>query len=135
MPALSALVFLALPLVGLAAPHDHFARRHHNASLEARAAYTLKDHYTGNDFLCAPAHLCAFVSLILRDRNWDFFSGGDPTHGAVNYLTKSEAAAKGLAYVQKDGTAILAVDSKSKLGAGENRDSCVHALPSCVRRR
>ncbi|KAJ7334248.1 glycoside hydrolase family 16 protein [Mycena albidolilacea] len=106
MPALSALVFLALPLVGLAAPHDHFARRHHNASLEARAAYTLKDHYTGNDFL-----------------NWDFFSGGDPTHGAVNYLTKSEATAKGLAYVQKDGTAILAVDSKSKLGSGDNRDS------------
>jgi hypothetical protein len=53
MPAFSALVLLSLPLVALAAPHDF--RRHsspqQNASLEARTTYTLKDHYTGNDFL------------------------------------------------------------------------------------
>ncbi|KAJ6581636.1 glycoside hydrolase family 16 protein [Mycena capillaripes] len=109
MPALSTLALLALPLVVLAAPHSDVRRHstiHQNASLEARTTYTLKDHYTGKDFL-----------------NWDFYSAGDPTHGNVNYLTKSEATSKGLAYVQDDGTTILAVDSKSKLSDGENRDS------------
>lgn len=58
-------------------------------------------------------------------RDWDFFSASDPTHGNVNFLTKSEATSKGLAYVQADGTTILATDSTTKLKAGDNRDSCV----------
>ncbi|KAJ7066493.1 glycoside hydrolase family 16 protein [Mycena amicta] len=100
MPAFSALVLLALPLVAFGAPH----RRHEH--VQSRATYSLKDHYTGEDFL-----------------NWNFFSEADPTHGTVNYLTKAEATSKGLAYVQKDGTAVLAVDSTTTLKKGANRDS------------
>ncbi|KAJ7759190.1 glycoside hydrolase family 16 protein [Mycena metata] len=80
MPSFSSLVLLAiLPLVARAAPHS-----------TTRTTYTLKDHYTGKDFL-----------------DWDFFSASDPTHGNVNFLTKSEATSKGLAYLK----------------AGDNRDS------------
>ncbi|KAJ7043721.1 glycoside hydrolase family 16 protein [Mycena alexandri] len=106
MPSFSSLVLLALlPLVARAAPYST-VRRHQNVSLETRTTYTLKDHYTGKDFL-----------------DWDFFSASDPTHGNVNFLTKSEATSKGLAYVQADGTTILATDSTTKLKAGDNRDS------------
>ncbi|KAF7309883.1 GH16 domain-containing protein [Mycena indigotica] len=100
MPALSNLILLALPFVALGAP----PRRHEH--IQPRATYKLKDHYTGKDFL-----------------EWDFFSAPDPTHGTVNYLSKSEAQAKGLAYVQKDGTTVLAVDNKTTLKPGQNRDS------------
>ncbi|KAF7356494.1 GH16 domain-containing protein [Mycena venus] len=97
MPAISALVLFALPLVALAAPHsDTVLRRHpnihQNASLEARTTYTLKDHYTGKDFF--------------------------------------EATSKGLAYVQNDGTTVLAVDSTSKLSSGENRNSVRISSPN-----
>ncbi|KAF8216627.1 glycoside hydrolase family 16 protein [Mycena galopus ATCC 62051] len=107
MPSLSTLVIIALPLVAFAAPHSDF-RRHtqHNASLEARTTYTLKDHYTGNDFL-----------------EWNFFTGPDPTHGNVNYLTQSAAKKANLAFVQTDGTTVLAVDSTTKLSKGQNRNS------------
>ncbi|KAJ7161598.1 glycoside hydrolase family 16 protein [Mycena filopes] len=106
MPAFSCLVLLALlPLVARA-PDQPDIRRHQNVSVEPRTTYTLKDHYTGTDFL-----------------DWDFFTTNDPTHGKVNYLTKFEAVSKGLAYVQADGTTILATDSKTQLKAGDNRDS------------
>ncbi|KAJ7180766.1 glycoside hydrolase family 16 protein, partial [Mycena filopes] len=114
MPAFSSLLLLALlPLVARSAPHHPDIRRHQNVSLETRTTYTLKDHYTGKDFL-----------------DWDFFSASDPTHGKVNYLTKSEAASKGLAYVQADGTTILATDSKTQLKAGDNRDSIRISSPN-----
>ncbi|KAF7370506.1 GH16 domain-containing protein [Mycena sanguinolenta] len=116
MPSFSALAILALPLVAFAAPHPDFRRHpsaHQNASLEARTTYTLKDHYTGEDFL-----------------KWDFFTGPDPTHGTVNYLSASEAQSKKLAYVQSDGTTILAVDSTSKLSPGENRNSVRISSPN-----
>jgi len=98
MPALSALLLLALPFLTLGHPAAS------RPQLQSRASFTLKDHYTGKDFL-----------------DWNFFSDADPTHGNVNYLTRSEAVSKGLAFVQKDGTAVLAVDSKSQ--GVKNRDS------------
>ncbi|KAJ7782005.1 glycoside hydrolase family 16 protein [Mycena maculata] len=113
MPAFSALVLLALPLVALAAPHSQTHRHARRESLDARTTYTLKDHYTGNDFL-----------------DWNFFSASDPTNGNVNYLTKSQATSKGLAYVQADGTTILAVDSTSKLASGTNRNSVRISSPN-----
>ncbi|KAJ7255488.1 glycoside hydrolase family 16 protein [Mycena haematopus] len=116
MPAFFALVVFALPLVAFAAPHSDIRRHpniHQNASLEARTTYTLKDHYTGQDFL-----------------KWNFFTGADPTHGTVNFLSQSEAQSKKLAYVQNDGTTILAVDSTSKLSAGQARDSVRISSPN-----
>ncbi|KAJ6619871.1 glycoside hydrolase family 16 protein [Mycena sp. CBHHK59/15] len=113
MSSFSALVLLALPLVALAAPHSEALHHHHRRNVTARTTYTLKDHYTGKDFL-----------------NWNFFAQDDPTHGNVNYLTKSAAVAKGLAYVQADGTTVLAVDSKSTLKKGANRDSVRISSPN-----
>ncbi|KAJ7889338.1 glycoside hydrolase family 16 protein [Mycena olivaceomarginata] len=76
---------------------------------EARTIYTLKDHYTGEDFL-----------------KWNFFTAADPTHGTVNYLSLAEAHTMNLAY----GTTILAVDSTSQLSPGENRNSVRISSPN-----
>lgn len=54
---------------------------------------------------------------------WDFFSNDDPTHGLVNYLNKQDATSKKLAYVQDDGTTVLAVDNTTRLNSGEKRNS------------
>ena len=56
---------------------------------------------------------------------WNYFSASDPTGGQVNYLSGHDAQAKGLAYVQQDGKAVLKVDSSSDLPPGAPRDSCV----------
>ncbi|KNZ75136.1 putative endo-1,3(4)-beta-glucanase [Termitomyces sp. J132] len=69
--------------------------------------FTLSDMYQGADFL----------------NEWDFFTGTDPTHGSVNYQSKQNAMAKGLAFVQDDGTTFLAVDDKTTLPVGAKRDS------------
>ena len=48
-----------------------------------------------------------------------------PTHGSVNYQDKWSAQSKNLAYVQDDGTFVMAVDDQTQLNVGDNRDSCV----------
>lgn len=55
--------------------------------------------------------------------DWDFFSDPDPTHGSVNFQTKDQAIAKNLAFVQSDGTTVLAVDDTTALPPNSNRDS------------
>ena len=55
--------------------------------------------------------------------DWDFFSSDDPTHGNVNYQTRQNAQKKNLAFVQPDGTTILAVDDFSIVPVGGKRDS------------
>jgi len=52
---------------------------------------------------------------------WDFFSGPDPTHGNVAYQTGDDS--RDLAYVDKDGTAVLRVDNKGDVPTGGNRRS------------
>ncbi|KAH9965273.1 glycoside hydrolase family 16 protein [Russula dissimulans] len=73
---------------------------------EKQASYLLI-HYSPNTFL----------------RHWTYFTASDPTNGQVNYLSKADAVSRGLAYVQPDGTVVLAVDSKNDLSLGEARDS------------
>jgi len=120
MYSLSSLVILCafLPFTTLASPHvprqslhsrinDPIALRNATAQGRRSTQYTLQDKYSGNDFI----------------NDWNFFDSADPTNGYVNYLTKSEAQSNGLAYVQKDGTAILAVDNYTKLSAGAKRNS------------
>ncbi|CAK5267737.1 unnamed protein product [Mycena citricolor] len=106
MPSFSLLATLSLPLLALAAPHDIRSVNAHRRDLGKRSTFKLVDHFNGTDFL-----------------KWDFFSAADPTHGAVNYLTAQEAQAKNLAFTQKDGTTVLAVDNTTKLKPGQKRDS------------
>jgi len=54
---------------------------------------------------------------------WDFWDQGDPTHGAVNFLGKSDAFKSGLAYIDDDGAAIMRVDNSTHLNEGQNRNS------------
>ncbi|KAG6861451.1 hypothetical protein C0995_016542 [Termitomyces sp. Mi166 len=69
--------------------------------------YTLEDMYQGESFL----------------NDWDFMEGADPTRGSVMYQSKEKAVAKHLAYVQSDGTTVLAVDDATVLANGKPRDS------------
>ncbi|RDB23664.1 putative glycosidase C21B10.07 [Hypsizygus marmoreus] len=70
-------------------------------------AFVLEDMYRGESFL----------------NDWDFMAGADPTRGRVNYQSKKDAIAKHLAYVQEDGTTVLAVDDTTLLPEGAKRDS------------
>lgn len=114
----AALLLLASPLEGLAGTHDSVHWSRHNqvgrrsaATLQSRnntgSPYRLEDFYQGESFL----------------NNWEFFSDADPTHGLVNYQTKANAVKKKLAYVQPDGTTVLAVDDFTDVPVGGKRDS------------
>ncbi|EUC54841.1 glycoside hydrolase family 16 protein [Rhizoctonia solani AG-3 Rhs1AP] len=69
--------------------------------------YKIADNYFGDNFF----------------DGWDFFSESDPTNGNVNYLTKSDAFSKKLAYVQDNGAVIMKVDDTTWVSAGGNRNS------------
>ncbi|KAG9103600.1 hypothetical protein FRC06_009610 [Ceratobasidium sp. 370] len=69
--------------------------------------YTLKEKFSGKAFF----------------DQWWFYSYPDPTNGQVDYLSKEEATAAELAYVQDDGVAVMRVDNTSKLAPGEKRKS------------
>ncbi|KAF8757738.1 WD domain, G-beta repeat [Rhizoctonia solani] len=69
--------------------------------------YKIADNYFGDNFF----------------DGWDFFSESDPTNGNVNYLTKSDAFSKKLAYVQDNGTVIMKVDDTTWVSSGGNRNS------------
>jgi hypothetical protein len=64
-----------------------------------------------------------FIVVDAGSSQWSFFTQGDPTHGLVDYQSKSDAVNKGLAYVQDDGTAVLKVDNSTQLSSGQNRAS------------
>ncbi|TFK39842.1 glycoside hydrolase family 16 protein [Crucibulum laeve] len=110
----AALVLSLLPLSVFAGKHQEGPLRsrhtHHARSIQARnntKTYKLDDYYRGDSFL----------------NDWDFFSGSDPTHGNVNFLSKEDAASKKLAFVQADGTTVLAVDDTTTLPSGGSRNS------------
>ncbi|KAF9258941.1 glycoside hydrolase family 16 protein [Marasmius fiardii PR-910] len=85
-----------------------FRRNHHGSQTKPRnIKYALQDKYCGEDII----------------NQWNFFSEPDPTHGMVDYQNREDAIKKGLAYVQKDGTTVLAVDNTSNLPPGKNRAS------------
>ncbi|PPQ67875.1 hypothetical protein CVT25_010314 [Psilocybe cyanescens] len=81
--------------------------RNNNTGSCQPQSYKLKDLYQGQSFL----------------NDWDFFSGEDPTNGNVNYQTQENAIKKGLAYVQDDGSTVLAVDDFSTVPVNGRRDS------------
>lgn len=61
------------------------------------------------------------ITETVSSSGWDFFTEADPTHGLVNFVSGKDAAK--LAYVQDDGTAVIAVDDTSDVAAGGKRNS------------
>ncbi|TDL26668.1 glycoside hydrolase family 16 protein [Rickenella mellea] len=103
-------VLLILPLAALAGNQHLQSPRHARSNvvkLRNNKQYTLTDKYAGQSFF----------------DGWDFFTGGDPTHGNVNFVSGDEAFKSGLAFVQDDNTVVMAVDSQTKLASGANRNS------------
>ncbi|KAA1470227.1 glycoside hydrolase family 16 protein [Dentipellis sp. KUC8613] len=110
---LTSLLVASVPLAVLAGnPHEGSLRHRHHQHAQAMRprgskTYNRTDYYRGQDII----------------DNFDFFTGNDPTHGTVNFLSQKDAEEKGLAYVQKDGTTILAVDNTTSLASGKLRNS------------
>ncbi|KAH9913969.1 glycoside hydrolase family 16 protein [Epithele typhae] len=107
---LSALVLsLVAGSDALTAHHGAQLRRHsglaRNSYTPRSTSYKLVKEYKGDTFF----------------NGWDFFTDSDPTHGLVNYVDGD--AAKSLAYVQSDGTAVIAVDQSNNVAAGGKRNS------------
>ncbi|KAG8901799.1 hypothetical protein FRB99_005099, partial [Tulasnella sp. 403] len=69
--------------------------------------YSVKDRFEGQGFF----------------DNFNFDTFPDPTHGNVNYLSRSDATNGGLAYVQDDDTVVMKVDNSKNIPSGGNRDS------------
>lgn len=111
MVALTTLLLASLPLATLANDSPwaaHRKRQHHVGRMHTRATkYTLQEKYQGQSFF----------------DNFNFFTGSDPTHGNVNYLSHADATNAGLAYIQSDNTSVVTVDNYSKLSSGANRNS------------
>lgn len=101
-------LFLAiLPMAVLCRSNTYLNRMQHAKHVRRSNGYTLKVKHQGNTFF----------------DGWDFYTGPDPTHGNVQFLNANDAAAAGLAYVQADGTTVLAVDNKSQVPPGGQRKS------------
>ncbi|KAF7315383.1 GH16 domain-containing protein [Mycena indigotica] len=86
-------------------------------SLAIRASsytvYSVKDSYLRNDFL-----------------DWDWYSSSDPTHGRVNYVTKSTAIAENLTDAT-DTTFRMRADTKKMLSPSDpGRDSIRISSPT-----
>ncbi|GLB41672.1 putative glycosyl hydrolases family 16 [Lyophyllum shimeji] len=115
MHMITTFIVLSLALGSLAGNVQERAfstrRRHHQRVARAQnnntRIFKLEDMYQGDSFL----------------NDWDFMQGADPTRGSVNYQSKDDAVNKHLAYVQSDGTTVLAVDDSSWVPEGGNRDS------------
>lgn len=48
---------------------------------------------------------------------WDFFTGGDPTNGAVLYIDQATAQSNNLAQVNSQGNAVMAVETTPKVAS------------------
>ncbi|KIJ63767.1 glycoside hydrolase family 16 protein [Hydnomerulius pinastri MD-312] len=76
--------------------------------LSSAVAYNLIREYAGSTFF---------------DR-WDFYGGWDNlTLGNATWVTQSQAASQGLAYVNSEGHAIIKVDNTTNVPLGQNRNS------------
>jgi hypothetical protein len=105
--------------------HYRPQRRHNN---ETASRFNLTDLYKGQSFFECVKYFSSttpFPDASSPCSGWDFFAFSDPTHGMVNFLDQGAAQSAGLAYVQEDGTAVLAVDSHTQLPVGANRNSYV----------
>jgi hypothetical protein len=106
---LTSFIFLSttIHVAQTAAVRHDFSLNITTSSKATAATYKLVDKFAGESFF----------------DGWNFWDQSDPTHGQVNYLSRSDATAKNLTYVQSDGTAVLAVDDYTWLNDGEKRNS------------
>ncbi|RDX49175.1 glycoside hydrolase family 16 protein [Lentinus brumalis] len=109
---LGALVSVVLTLAAsgsaLMPHHGAHTRRHNNIGhavsyVPRSSGYKLVKEYAGKSFF----------------DGWDFFTDADPTHGLVQFVGGDEASK--LAYVQDDGTVVLAVDQSNDLVNGNRK--------------
>ncbi|KAI0040962.1 glycoside hydrolase family 16 protein [Auriscalpium vulgare] len=89
--------------------HNNLRARHARQAHRRDKSFTLTDKYVGKDFL--------------DEGKWGYFTGSDPTHGSVNFVSQSDAVKKGLAFVRPDNVAVLAVDNTTDLSPGQNRNT------------
>jgi len=54
---------------------------------------------------------------------FDFFTGDDPTHGSVNYVTADQAWQRNLVSITSDNKVVMKGDNTTWLSSGTNRDS------------
>ncbi|TFK89981.1 glycoside hydrolase family 16 protein [Polyporus arcularius HHB13444] len=69
--------------------------------------WTIQDTYAGETFF----------------DTFDFFTGGDPTHGMVNYTDRDTALAHNLTFITDDGKVIMKGDDTTWLDSGVYRNS------------
>jgi len=103
-------------------PHNHKAPK----TKARKGPMTLQDKHQGPTFFEYVVHNISIEPRFnLRDDNsgWDFFTGSDPTNGKVNYTDKYRATSSGLAFVGHDNVTVMAVDDKSVVPVGGNRNS------------
>jgi hypothetical protein len=134
MHALSPVLFCLVPIVAFAGQSQHSARYYYQRKLHAtrstctRAAnstFKLVDLYQGSNFFECVASILVFgnTNVTVAYSGWDFFTGGDPTHGNVRFVSRKDAQSQGLAFVQKDNVTVIAVDDKTVVPKGGNRNS------------
>jgi hypothetical protein len=99
----ASLLQLSLSAVVRQAPIHNITSNHYKRA----NSYKLVDKFAGESFF----------------DGWDFWDKPDPTHGQINYLSRSDAMNKNLTFVQPDGTVVLAVDDYTWLNEGEQRNS------------
>jgi hypothetical protein len=56
-------------------------------------------------------------------RGWNFFTGNDPTHGNVKFVSQKDAQSQGLAVVHSDNTTVISVDDTTTVPKGGIRNS------------
>ncbi|KAI8972244.1 concanavalin A-like lectin/glucanase domain-containing protein [Trametes punicea] len=75
--------------------------------LSVRAHFVLTDEYVGRDFL----------------QSWSWFTGDDPTHGAVNYLSQADSLNENLTYATENSFIMRADFQKIVPFGARGRDS------------
>ena len=73
--------------------------------IETLSQYHLKDHYSGNSFF----------------DGWNFYTGDDPTHGYVNYVSQSTAQSNG--YISTSSSQVYIGCDHTNTASGRGRDS------------
>jgi hypothetical protein len=133
----TALLTLSIAAVSIDArmTHKRDGRLHSSRFSKRASNFTLSDMYKGQSFFecvsfffiinspvlvfCIELNLLTFFLL----SGFNFFTDADPTHGQVEFVSQDEASGSNLAFVQGDGTVIMAVDNSTDLAEGENRKS------------